>query len=252
MGLARVNLTLAGVVALLALAVLYGLEPGDPLSEAPLTGLEPSKIRQIRIDRRSRDPIVFERDAEGWGMTAPYRIAANRDKLQAVARIAATPSHRSFPAGQADLAELGLAPASLHLELDGLVLEIGSTEPIQRRRYVQLEGRIHLIDDLFQHHLLAAAEAFVALTPFPTAIQSATLDGAPLTPKALHFLTNTQARKVESSDPPQDGHRLEVRMEGARSPLRFSLETKGERLWREHPPLLYRLEAPMTPDLLRD
>ena len=195
MGLARVNLALAGVVALLALAALYGPEPGDTLAEAPLTVLDPGKIRQIRIDRRGRDPIAFERDADGWGMTAPYRIAANGDKLQALARIASTPSHRSFPAGQADLAELGLAPASLHLELDGLTLEIGGTEPIRRRRYVRLEGRIHLIADLFQHHLLAAAAAFVAPTPFPTAIQSATLDGAPLAPKALHFLTNTRPEK---------------------------------------------------------
>ncbi len=252
MGLARVNLALAGVVALLALAALYGSDPARESAPEPLTGLNPEAGRQIRIDRGADDALRFERNAEDWGMTVPYRIAANRDKLQALARIASTPSHRSFPAGQTDLAELGLAPAPLHLELNGLTLEVGGTEPIRRRRYVRLEGQIHLIDDLFQHHLLAAFEAFVAPTPFPTAIQSATLDGAPLTPRALHFLTNVQVRKVESDDPPEGSHRLEVRMEGTQSPLRFSLETEGERLWREHPPLLYRLETPVTPDLLRE
>ena len=252
MGLARVNLALAGVVTLLALATLYGPEPGDTLAEAPLTELDPGKIRQIRIDRRGRDPIAFERDADGWGMTAPYRIAANGDKLQALARIASTPSHRGFPVGQADLAELGLAPASLHLELDGLVLEIGGTEPIQRRRYVRLEGRIHLIDDLFQHHLLAGAEAFVDPHPFPDSINSASLGDKPLTAVALHLLSGIRSFKVENGNAPPEAHRLEVRMEGVPTALRFRLASDGQRLWREHPPLLYRLETPMTPDLLRE
>ncbi len=250
--LSRVNLALMGVVAVLALAVAFGPDPAREKAPAQLTGLDPESLRSIRIDRGGDGTLGFERDSGGWDMIAPYRIAAKGDKLQALARIASTPSHRSFPTAQTEIAELGLATASLRLKLNDLTLEIGGTEPIRHRRYVQLEGRIHLIDDLFQHHLLAAPEAFVASTPFTTAIRSATLDGVPLTPRALRFLTNLQARIVESGDPPGDGHRLEVRMEDAGSPLRFSLETAGERLWREHPPLLYRLETPVTPDLLLD
>ena len=71
------------------------------------------------------------------------------------------PSHRRFTAAEAELAELGLDPAPVRLELDGELLEIGGTEPIRRLRYVRIGEWIHLTDDLFLHHLLAAPEAFL-------------------------------------------------------------------------------------------
>lgn len=252
MGLPRVNLVLAGVVALLALTVLFAPDPARESEPGPLTALDPETLPRIHIHRGSDDTLAFRRTADGWRMTDPYGIAADRGRLQALARLASTPSRRSFPAAGVDLAELGLAPAPLHLELDGLTLEIGGTEPIRGRRYLLLEGRIHLIDDRFQHHLLAAATAFVDRHPFPDVIGSATLDGEPLTAAALHLLNGSRAAKVEEGAAAAAALRLEVRAEGGQAPLSFRLAGDGVRLWREQPPLLYRLEPPLPPGILQD
>lgn len=162
MKLSRINLLLGAVVALLALFTALGPMSGKDQVMSPLTQLDPESLRHIRIDRGDGDVLGFERDLEGWRMTMPYSRTADTDKLRAVARIAAAPSRRRFAAADADPAELGLGPAQLRLELDGELLEIGGTEPIRRRRYVRVGPWIHLIDDLFQHHLLATPEAFIA------------------------------------------------------------------------------------------
>ena len=164
-GLARVNLTLAALVTLLALVALFGPDPAGERTLETLTPLNPEKLERIRIHRSGDEPISFEHRADGWQMTAPFRLTADQKKLAALAHIAAAPSHRSFPAGETDLSELGLAPAPLRLELDGLTLEIGGTEPIGRHRYVRLGDRVHLIDDRFQHHLLAPAETLLESSP---------------------------------------------------------------------------------------
>ncbi len=250
-GLTPTNLALAGVVALLVLVAVFGPDPTRESAPEPLTKLDPAVVRHIRIDRNTDGALAFQRGAEGWRMSEPYRIAANGDKLQALARIASAPSRRSFPAGQTDLAEFGLAPAPLRLELDDVILEIGGTEPIRRRRYLRLEGRIHLIDDLFLHHLLAPAEVFVDPRPFPRAVHSANLDSRPMTAEALQLMNGSRAARVIKGVAPTGTLQLEVRMKGRQSPLNFRLTTDGERLWREHPPLLYRLKTPVIPDILR-
>jgi len=242
----RVNLALAALVALLVLVVLFAPDPERdlPPEPGPLTGLNPESLQEIRIHRNPGQTLVFRREHGRWRMTAPFAISAHQDRLQALSRIAATPSHRSFPADQANLAELGLTPAPLGLQLNGLTLEIGGTEPIRRRRYVLLDGHVHLIDDLFQHHLLAAAADLVDFHPFSGTLHSATLDGVKAGPETLGRLGRSRARKVERADQGIPGLALEVQREGE-APIRFRLSDDGLQLWREQPPLLYHLAMPL-------
>lgn len=160
MKLSRINLLLGAAVALLAVFTGFSLMPGKDLASMRLTERDPGSLRHIRIDRGNGNVLVFERTLTNWHMTIPHNQAADTDKLRAVARIAAAPSRRRFAVKDADPAELGFSPPPVRLQLDGELLEIGGTEPIRRRRYVRIGEWIHLIDDLFQHHLLAAPEAF--------------------------------------------------------------------------------------------
>jgi len=161
MTLARINLLLALLVAGLVLAVILLDAPG-PGDTSLLTGHAPAEVRHIRIERRGRDTLAFVRDDDGWRMTAPGAAPAIADRLDAIARILSAASRRSFPAAEADLQELGLAPARLSLWLDRIRLDIGGTDPINHRRYLLIGDRVHLIDDLYQHHLAGPADAFIA------------------------------------------------------------------------------------------
>jgi len=161
MRLSRINLLLGATVLLMAVFAGFSLIPDETSAVTRLTKQDPRSLRHIRIDRGDGNVLAFERNLTGWRMTIPYNRIANPDKLHAVVRIAAAPSHRRFAVEDTDPAELGFSPPPVHLQLDGELLEIGGTEPIRRRRYVRIGEWVHLIDDLFQHHLLAVPETFV-------------------------------------------------------------------------------------------
>jgi hypothetical protein len=240
-------LLLAGVATVLALGVAT-LPERTASGPRPLTDLDPDALRSLRIEAEGAPELVFERDASGWRMLAPLSVAADDRKLRQLARMAAAPSHRRFPVDALDLRELRLEPRALRLTLDGQALDIGGTEPVRHRRYVRVGTEVHLIDDAFHHRLSAAPESFVDPRPFPASLEAATLGGAPLPEGALQSLRSARARSVEPvpGAPPANARPLVARPAAGSAPSRFRLAPDGLHLWRERPPLLYLLEAPLA------
>lgn len=154
------NLLLLLIV--ITLALLVWLRPGiaPPEPAIPLTTLQPSSVNHIQISDASGRSIQLQKQAERWRMIAPQPAPANHDRVRQLLGITTTPVHSHFPAPQ-DLTQFGLAPAGIQLKLNQLTLTFGDIDPVYQRRYVLVDRRIHLIDDGFQHHLLAAAEAFI-------------------------------------------------------------------------------------------
>jgi len=164
-----VNLGLFLLVLLLALMVYF--EPGKKtvIEKIPLTSLQPEEVDFIRIsDNRGRD-IVLEKQQGRWQMISPYRKPANEQRINQLLDITTTRSFSQFKAPKERLAEFGLAPASIYLQLNNVKLEIGGNESIQFRRYVRIADQVHLINNGYHHHLMAQADDFVrkAEAPIP-------------------------------------------------------------------------------------
>jgi hypothetical protein len=166
MKIGRINLLLGALLGLLGLLAFSGLWQA-PTAHPPLTGLNPAQLQSLRISQGVERRLAFQRQGDGWRMLEPFPGKANARKLNDLARIAQAPSLRRFDLAQADSAELGFADPPLRLELDSLTLEFGGIEPIRMRRYVRIGQQVHLIEDRFQHHLLADAAAFAAPPALP-------------------------------------------------------------------------------------
>lgn len=149
MGLGRVNLILGALV----LALVVGWMASRPAPGPALTDLDPGAIGQIRVSDRRGLKFALARDGADWRLTHPQAGPADPDQAAALAGLARTPSHRQLPLEGLDLQALGLDPPGLRLELDGRVLELGGTDPVQGRRYVLVAGRVHLIADPIAHLL---------------------------------------------------------------------------------------------------
>ncbi len=158
----KINLAMSTFVLLLALGVY--LTPGTDVGEKPLplTGIEPAEVVRIRIENRQGGSVELERQGAGWVVTSPFRMEADAARISGLLRIATTPSHLQLASANRDLGVYGLAAPIGSIHLNGTQLAFGSTEPVHRRRYVLVEGRINLIDDGFYHHLVAKPEAFAA------------------------------------------------------------------------------------------
>ncbi len=156
----KINLAMSAVVLLLALGVY--LTPGTDVGgkSVPLTGIEPADVVRIRIANREGGNVELERQEAGWVLTSPYRMKADAARISGLLRIATTPSHLQLAAENRDLGAYGLVTPIGSIELNGTEIAFGSTEPVHRRRYVLVDGRINLIDDGFYHHLMAKPGAF--------------------------------------------------------------------------------------------
>ncbi len=160
----RVNLGLFGLVLLLVLVAYF--EPGInlPVDKTPLTDLKAEEINFIRLtDNRGRE-LVMEQQQGRWIMTAPYKKPANEQRIRQLLDITTTRSFSCFSIPASRLAEFGLDPASIHLQLNETQLEFGGNEPTQFRRYVRIGDQLHLISNGFHHHLMAQADDFISKT----------------------------------------------------------------------------------------
>ncbi len=163
----KINLSLFLLVLLLA-AMAY-FEPGTSQrsEKITLTHLVPRDINYIRIrDNHGRD-LIMEKQQGHWQMTNPYKKPANEQRIQQLLDITTTRSFSQFKVPKTRLAEFGLAPPSIYLQLNNLMLEIGGNESIQFRRYVRIGDQLHLINNGYHHHLMAQADDFISKTKTP-------------------------------------------------------------------------------------
>ncbi|MCF6283348.1 MAG: DUF4340 domain-containing protein [Candidatus Polarisedimenticolaceae bacterium] len=145
------------------LVAITWFQPGlDKPQIHPLTQLPADRINTIQIRKKSGTLIKLQRESGGWMMQSPTPGAANSQRINELLGISQTESHLSFPAEDEKLAEYGLSPPRIVLQLNELQLLFGDNDPVYQRRYVKVAGQIHLIDDGFQHHLLAKPSAFSA------------------------------------------------------------------------------------------
>lgn len=160
-----INIGLFVLVALLGAIAVYdpGLEE-QTRTTLPLTQLQPDEIHTIRLSNPGNLSIELEKRDGVWHMTAPRKAAANADKIRQLLGIAITASHSRFPLPKERLAEFGLEPASIRLQLNELVLEFGDNDPLNFRRYVRIGDQLHLISNGFHHHLMAGIDDYLAST----------------------------------------------------------------------------------------
>jgi len=149
------------IVAVLGLAV-WLTPPQTRDTTAPLTSMQASQVTQITLSNRNGSNLRMIRRGDGWWMLSPYQTAANQGRIQLLLNILATPSHESFAVPDSGLEPFGLAPPAAQLTLDDLTIEMGGTHPYNHDRYLRIGDRIHLIKDIFPHHLMAAAEDYVS------------------------------------------------------------------------------------------
>lgn len=224
-----VNLILLLVLGLLGLVIRHDLGLAD--RPQALVWTAAADLRLLEVERDGEPTIRLERTPDGWRMREPLEIDADPGHLDKLLGLLAVPVERSFPAQSAALAELGLEPVKLRLRLDDLTLDFGGLDPLAQRRYVAAQGLVHLIDDRFQHLLIAPPIDWCARTLLPRGKppRFATLNGVPLAAGSLQALTGLTAERVEPLTGDLTGEPLQFKFADG-SALRF-LVSADRRRW---------------------
>ena len=174
-----INLALAGLVTVLALAVLLAPED-EPPPKPPLTPPKQSDIERLEITRPRQPGVVLVREDGAWFLEEPWPVWANAFKVESLLRLAETPSLARYEMKDLDPARFGLdAPLATVNFNDSVTLEFGNSEPVNQRRYVRAGDTLHLITDTFYWQLGAKAHTFVGhgLVPPNAAVTGLELPG---------------------------------------------------------------------------
>lgn len=165
------NLLLLLVVA--GLAALAYLRPGLDTGETAdtLSQRLPEQIQQLQIERPGRDVITIARTVDGWQLTTPITLPANRFRIEPLLQLVRAVKHSSFLVVDDALAQYGLAEPTVWLSIDGERYAFGGLEPLNGYRYVMHGAEVHLLTDRIYHYLLMSPYDFVSPQLLPPAVE---------------------------------------------------------------------------------
>lgn len=239
-----INLLLLALVAGLGWLAYRDYQTPPAAGLPTLTHLRPEAITRVRIQGPQGQQLLLAREQGLWRMEEPYRVAAAGERVARLLAIAETPLYRRFPAREADLPGYGLAPPRLVLTLDGVEIGLGTTEPLQFRRYVLVEGAVGLIEDLFLHQLQAPAEDFVSRQVLPAG-SNPDAARSRVRPLDLSHLLALQADRVEPLRDTPEGVELVVALPGTAGDIPLVLAPDRRRLARPDLGLVYGFYQPL-------
>src|SRR3990172_3473256 len=170
------NLALLILVAAAALIATYLPGVKKPAAPVTLTALPPEQITHIAIRRSGQADIDLVKDKTGWRMTAPLKLPASDFHVQTLMHLTQATSHSRFPAQGQNLAKYKLAEPRVRLRLNDVEMAFGDTEGINQRRYVLLNGVIHLIDDSVYYNLIAEPTTWVSMALLPAGSHPTEID----------------------------------------------------------------------------
>ena len=154
----RINLVLGLIAAGLLLLLVW---PAGVPDQKRLTALQPDHVASIRIERADRLVLRFRRAGAGWQITYPAPAEAEPRRVEQLLAVARAPVQQQF-AATGTLADYGLDQPAAVLHLDSVRLAFGDRDPLQRSRYVLVDGQIRVIDDVYFNLLTLPVRHFSA------------------------------------------------------------------------------------------
>ncbi len=262
------NLALLCVAGILVLVIVY--RPGFEPEAAPpaLTALSGDTISRIHVTRTAREPLTFIRQADHWTLAGNSDLPANDLQMRSLLAILQAPIARSYPAGGLDLETLGLKPPQATIMLDDIHIDIGTTDAIDKLRYVRTGDNVFLVTDNYQQLINTDWPGFVTRKLLPqdarlTRLQlpdmelSLSADGqwqlsgdaAAISPAALQTLASNweqaSAYYVRRYQQQETSETITLEFSNHTGPLTFSIVTRTPEFVLARPDLgiQYHLQA---------
>lgn len=154
------NLILACTIIVLA-TIAYWRPGQEALVDVPrISSLQAEDVQTIDLHRRGQQPMTFTRAGDGWRLATPSEGVADQYKVSALLDI--LDSRGTATVASIELERFELNEPRATLRFDKELWSFGASHPLDGRRYVLHEGKIHLIDNRFFHHLIGEPQVYAA------------------------------------------------------------------------------------------
>jgi len=155
------NLLLAIMVLGLALFIYFDPDKATDDDRPAISNIDPDSVTSIKITRLQGEPLSFIKRDGQWFILGETEFRADDFQVSTLLALARSITDRKYPAQTLDLKPMGLLPPLVNISFDDVRFDIGTTEPIDRNRYVMHDTTVYLVPDRFQHLLNARYTNFI-------------------------------------------------------------------------------------------
>ncbi len=155
------NLMLAIVVLGLALFIYIDPDKATDDNRSAISNIHPDSVSSIKITRLQDEPLSFVKRDGQWFIDGQTEFRADDFQVSTLLALVRSVTDRKYPASTLDLKPMGLMPPLVNISFDDARFDIGTTEPIDRNRYVMHDTTVYLVPDRFQHLLNARYTNFI-------------------------------------------------------------------------------------------
>ena len=132
------------LIAVVALGWLVYLKPrSDEPVTYPLSALKTGEVGKIHLERTGQTPVVLEKKAGLWFITAP--LAAPAEPLQVQRLLAILGARASSRLGASDLARFDLDRPAVRLTVDAQSFSFGTVSTTAREQYVLTGNAVYTV-----------------------------------------------------------------------------------------------------------
>ncbi len=161
-----INISLLIIIFVLSVIIFFNKnEIEDKL--LPLSSINPKSIININVQRKNLDNLSFSKNDGVWNMITPLQFQANRARIESILKILETKSYNQFNLDEVDIAQFALRSPAVILELNENKFSFGTSNPINQRRYILFNKKIHMIDDFHFPQLTTNAAYFAETKLLP-------------------------------------------------------------------------------------
>ena len=143
-----------------------------------ITSLNPVNVNEITIQIANNVTRLHKLDSL-WMIKSPLQWPANNVAVDRILGVLLSRSEASISAAEIDLSEIGLLTPKAILSFNNTQIKFGTSNNIGERRYLMLDDRIHLVDDLHFPLVTQELSALIDrhLLPPSIALQSFKISG---------------------------------------------------------------------------
>ena len=149
------------LLSLITISLL--LVPDSQQTSTPLLALDRNTVTRITIKRPSND-IVLEKQANDWFMRAPHHTRAHTFRIDRLLDLTDVIDDHSYDINGLQLANYGLAPPRAEIQFNDQLIQFGSSNPVNHKRYIRNQDRLFLINDSLYPLISSQPTSFVDLS----------------------------------------------------------------------------------------
>jgi len=155
------NLVLGIALAALAIFIYTEIERDANPQLTALTPLQVQDVTHLSINNVRNQDIVLQKLDGHWQMLKPFPALANESRIEKLLGIVKAHSQAQYSVDEVDLSQLRLINPDIRLHINEIELLVGTTEPLEQRRYIKLGDQVHLITDSYSYLAQGAATDFI-------------------------------------------------------------------------------------------